>query len=359
MTGLRGLVAWGGASVLLWLGLVAPEYLVARSETPVVAPDGRLLSVNVVDLGARPDGTDPEGTTRAFQRAIARGGPIDVPAGDYLIQETLELRQNAVLRGVGHATSSGVRARSLLRFTGLGDRPAIVTRHSNETGLSCGLEGLVVVARSWNGAGACTGPGCVFEAPVTMRNCYVGNFRRSNLVLRHDLGQNGPYEALFENVYSAYSGEHGCVVGTGVNVVTFVNCRFFWNGTTTFGRPPAGPGSYDGFIVTARGSGNPDGAFRPSIPMALNIVGGDASYNSRYGWNLEQVHASDIRTGFAEHNLHPQPGQVHVGPDVDRCHIVIPVASGYEKGVHLDLTPLSWARNTVFVCGRQVSPSSP
>jgi hypothetical protein len=350
--GLRGLVALGGASVLLWLGLVAPGFLVARSETPVVAADGGPLSVNVVDLGARPDGTDPEGTTRAFQRAIARGGPIDVPAGDYLIQETLELRQNAVLRGVGYATSSGVRARSLLRFTGLGDRPAIVTRHSNETGLSCGLEGLVVLARSWVGAGACSGPGCVFEAPVTMRNCYVGNFRQSNLILHHDASRNGPYESLFENVYSAYSGQHGCVVGTGAHVATFMNCRFFWNGSPSFGKPPIQPGAFDGFFVSARGEGNPGGRFPDSVPHLVTIIGGDASYNSRYGWNLEQVQASDIRTGFAEHNLQPQPGQVHIGSEVDRCHIVIPVASGYEQGVDVELGPGAWARNTLFVCGR-------
>ena len=310
--------------------------------------------VNVVALGARPDGRDPLATTRAFQQAISQGGPIEVPAGDYVIQETLDLRQNAVLRGVGYATSSRVRARSLLRFVGLGDRPAIVTRHTPETGLSCGLEGLVIVAAAWQGPQACSGPGCVFEAPITMRNCYVGNFRRSNVVLRHDGRENGPYESLFENVYSAYSGEHGCVVGTGTNVVTFVNCRFFWNGTPDFGRPPSSPGAYDGFIVTARGEGNPGGAFRESIPMVVNIIGGDASYNSRYGWNLEQVHASDIRTGFAEHNLRPRPGQVHVGPDMDRCHVVVPVASGYEAGVFLDLSTSSRKRNHVIVCGRLI-----
>lgn len=331
--------------------MLASAVLVATSGRVAASTAG---ATDILALGARPDGCDAKATTAAFKQALSRGGPILLPAGEFLIDDTLVLAQNSRLTGAGMGTDKNVRARTILRFTNLGAKPAIVTRQGPETGLTCGLENLMILAATWTGRGACLGPGCVFEAPVVMRGCYVGNFRRSNILMHHNERQNGPYQSLLENVFSAYSGEHGCVIGTGAHAVTLVNCRFFWNGSPEFGKAPHRPGQFDGLIVTAQGEGNPGSHLRPSIPTSLNILGGDASYNSRYGWNIDQLAASDIRTGFAEHNLRPQPGQVRIGRDVDRCHIVIPTASGFEAGVHLDPAPSASTRNTLFVCGRQV-----
>lgn len=315
-------------------------------------------ATNVLNLGAQANGTNPNATTRAFKAAIEKGGLIIVPAGTYALNDTLVLKHNSYLRGVGQGTNPKSKVRSILKFVGLGERPAIATRQSSdETGLTCGLEGLYIYAAAWVGIEACTGHGLDLEAPVTVRNCYVGNFKRSNVFLHNDTKGNGPYESLFENLYSALSGQHGCVVGTGANVVTFLNCRFFWNGSPRYGVKPTA-GDYDGLIVMRDGDGNPGRFYNSHLPEVISIIGGDASYNARYGWNFSQLRNSFLTPGYAEGNL--GPAQVRIGRDVRYTQIIFSAVAGMERGIRLENTYTAYNReNAVYLGGKYLGGGHP
>src|SRR5690606_10098024 len=60
---------------------------------------------------------------------------------------------------------------------------------------------------------------------------------------------------------------------------------------------------WDGLFVSNEGAGNPDGAFYSFRPEQITWIGGDSSYNSRYGWNLDRLTLSFCSFGYCEQNL--------------------------------------------------------
>lgn len=301
---------------------------------------------NVKSLGAKGDGVTDD--TQAFLDANEIGGFCIVPPGDYLLTQMLSPKNGTVFVGAGWGTSNSSKARTRLYFAVPGGQPAITVAQGNSTGQTVGFARMVIQAADWVRH---TGPGIVCHSRIVMEDVYVGNFPKSNIILTHDATSNGPYGSRLVNVTSCYSGQHGIVVGTGANVVTLINCDAKWNGSPAYGVAPAAAGNYDGVYVSPNGDGNPDGVVVYS-PQALTIIGGDASYNSRYGWNIDIARQSFITPGYAEGNFKAAPGQARVG-NIQNCFVHFCTLANGKADLHFDLQFAAYQfTNNVWVGGQ-------
>lgn len=310
-------------TILLLAGLIGTaggEYLFTSGDDNT-QPD---TIVSVRTFGAV--GDDEHDDTFAFQQAIDRGGRIYVPFGTYKITDTLHLRHGAYLVGDGYCNVD-VSKNSRLKFYGLGDKPAIVTRRDDAGGAnSFGLEGLTIIPNSWDTEQGCTGNGLDIDSTIVCRHVQVLGFKRHNLFLHCSPGErgDGPYFSLFDTCIFDKSGSHGVVVGTLANAITFINCQIRWSGAPALWSNPTEAGQADGLIVTSSGAGNPDGQYRTYCPEQLQIFGGQSSYNSRYGYNFQNLHNSFVVTGYIEGNLSADGKQCRVGSGVLACQINVP-----------------------------------
>jgi len=299
-------------------------------------------------------GDDATDDTTAFQNALATDHLVFVPYGTYRITSSLVLNNNGMV-GEGWGTS-GLAKSIILKFYNMSSATtgAIRTSWAAYTNGYPKFEGLYVVASSWDEVTGCQGYGLDITAPILCRNVAVVGFREYNLFL-HNTATDGqaPYQALFENFYSAYAGKHGIVVGTGANTVTFINTQSKWNGAPSFGTAPGVAGIYDGFHVSRDGDGNPSSAFFSYVPQSLVIIGGNCSYNSRYGWNFNQLAGSNLMPGYAEGNLQSAPGQARIGVDIQYCHINFGAVAGDAGGVDFAATFAAYAPTNTIIVGGQ------
>ena len=299
-------------------------------------------------------GDDATDDTTAFQNALATDHLVFVPYGTYRITSSLVLNNNGMV-GEGWGTS-GLAKSIILKFYNMSSATtgAIRTSWAAYTNGYPKFEGLYVVASSWDEVTGCQGYGLDITAPILCRNVAVVGFREYNLFL-HNTATDGqaPYQALFENFYSAYAGKHGIVVGTGANTVTFINTQSKWNGAPSFGTAPGVAGIYDGFHVSRDGDGNPSSAFFSYVPQSLVIIGGNCSYNSRYGWNFNQLAGSNLMPGYAEGNLQSVPGQARIGVDIQYCHISFGAIAGDVGGVDFAAEFAAYAPTNTIIVGGQ------
>lgn len=303
---------------------------------------------NVVGYDADPTGV--KDSTKAFKNALAAGGQAFVSPGRYLITETLVLKNNSSLIGTGWNQSGSSLSHTHLIFAVPGGQPAITVLLTNDPG-TVSLKGLMITAKDWTSH---TGYGLKATAPVIVEDCYFGKFPKSNIILTQDATQNGPYQSRFVSVRSHSSKEHGMVVGTGANVVTLINCQFFWNGSPTYGVAPSVAGAYDGLYVEGQNAGNPDGV-PVMTPQGLIIIGGDASYNSRYGWNFEGCDGGNISTGYAEANLATGGHQVRLGANFRYSVAHFQIVQGGAAGILLEIPANEWHRaNQIYYGGQSL-----
>ena len=101
------------------------------------------------------------------------------------------------------------------------------------------------------------------------------------------------------------------LVGTGASLVTLVNYQGSWNGAPAYNVAPTVAGNYDGFRVEATADG---GSYGTDVVESLTVIGGDCSYNSRYGWAFSEVQNANILSpGYAEGNYSSGSYQAYVG----------------------------------------------
>lgn len=308
---------------------------------------------NVVGYGADPTGL--KDSTKAFKDALAAGGQASVPPGRYLITETLALKNSSAIIGAGWNQSGSSLSHTHLIFAVPGGQPAITVLLANDPG-TVSLKGLMITAKDWTSH---TGYGLKATAPVTVEDCYFGKFPKANIMLTQDATQAGPYMSRFVNVRCHSSREHGMIVGTGANVVTLINCQFFWNGSPAYGVAPSVAGVYDGLYVEGQNAGNPDGV--PVLtPQGLTILGGDASYNSRYGFNFEGCDGANISTGYAETNLAAGGYQIRLGANFRYSVAHFQIVDGGAAGIFFDGVNGDWQRvNQVYYGGQSLGGGAP
>src|SRR4029078_5297799 len=110
---------------------------------------------SIVDYGAAGDGVT--NSTAASQSAALVNARITVPAGTYVIKDTIDLN-GAYFVGDGWGTATGAGV-TKLAFQNLGTKPAIRTTQANTKSATVGLENLEVVANSWHATSGCVGYG--------------------------------------------------------------------------------------------------------------------------------------------------------------------------------------------------------
>ena len=238
--------------------------------------------------------------SEAFITANEECATINVSEGEYLIKKQLIL--DAMIVGVGYD-------RTKLIFTNVSGSAIINTKNNNYKG----LKRLTIRNKSWEIDETCHSYGLEFDRTVLVEEVKVVGFKKSNIFLHHDKESAGPYYSNFINCYSEYSGEHGVIIGTGANSIQLINIVCRWNGATEFLKHPKVLGNYDGIIVGESGDCNPDNNFPSYTPDGVRIVGGDCSYNSRYGYNIKSCMNSHISSDYSELNLNPN--QIAVSGD--------------------------------------------
>lgn len=258
-------------------------------------------------VNARWFGAKGDGATNDFAaiNTAQQFGDVFLPKGKYLMKGPLTLTTTIVGEGIGAST---------LLFSGLSaDQSAITARDAAYNRLS--LQNLSIEAYSWDPLTGALGYGVEAMRTIYMKNVYVGKFKKSNLFLHHVIAgpnsYNGPYYSLIENCYFHHSGEHGICVGTGANSFQLVNVVAAFNGAPSFGIAPSALGEFDGLFISKFGDGNPGGMYPPFTPEGVRVVGGDFSYNARYGVNIDDVMNANIQTDYSEGNFNDN--QVRVG----------------------------------------------
>lgn len=292
------------------------------------------------------------GSTDMGAAILAAGNtllPVDLAPTSYKVSQQLDVT-GWIMTGKGWQSSAGTR--TLLAFSGLGTDAAMITRTATN-GRRAILENFFMYGNSWASGTGCEGYGMDIEQLVTVRNVYVYGFKLSGIFTHNNAaGDGGPYDSLFENVQSHYNGAHGFLAGTGSNAMTFINCSGKWNGAPSYGVAPSVAGSGDGFHLEYANEGNPSTAYNSYVTEAIKILGGDCSYNSRYGWNFVDGASCDISPSYAEGNLQAAPGQVSIG-DVSYCFFRLGAVSGAAAGVNFAADYADYLNtNTVFVAGK-------
>jgi hypothetical protein len=315
---------------------------------------------NVLRYGAKGDGTTDD--TAAFQAALQCGYVAYAPYNNYKITKQLNVSQGGIV-GDNWGTATGTYRTQLTFYNLTGTTSsAIHTPTSPATGTRPLLENLYILASSWSPATGCSGYGLDIEAPVICRNVTVVGFPINNLFLHNDANGIGPYQSLFDNFYGGYSGQHGVVVGTGANTVTFINLQSKWSGTPSYLLAPFAAGNYDGFYIDVgnngtpnQAPGNPGGAFYSYVPVGVVVIGGDCSYNSRYGWNFSACSNCNFQPAYAEGNLAAAPGQVNLGLSMSYTTVIAGSIAGNAAGINCGANySLNLPTNTVILGGQSL-----
>lgn len=311
--------------------------------------------LNILWFGAI--GDDTTDAYLAFRDALLLKEPLYVPYGTYKITNTLDIVAGSVR---GSSWDTGAEEKTVLRFYNQTSvTNASVRFTSNDGSLFPVLKDIMILASSWDATTGALGFGIMIVAPAKLENVYVGNFQKSNIILLADVSK-GPYQSVLQNVYSAYSGEHGCVVGTGANNVSLFNYEGKWNGAPTFGTQPSVAGSFDGLHVSRDGAGNPGNAYPSYLMQNLVISGGDCSYNSGYGWNFRQIRDSVIFPGYAEGNLSSDSGQARIGADVQTSSVFFTTLQGGASSISLNNTFTAYnPNNLIWYGGKLLGSGNP
>jgi hypothetical protein len=310
---------------------------------------------NVLDYGADPTGVTD--SAPAIALAHATGKPVFYPYGIYKHVGYFPECEGGVI-GEGWSpsdlsTASDKATRIIFYNCTDVNRGAIKIKDSGQRSGAFRIENVSIEASSWDGTTGCLGYGIDVKNPLIMSNCSINGFAKSNIYIVG--GQ--PFESRFESVRSVLSGGHGCQLGSDANALVFINYQGKWNGAPSFGVIPTTTGNHDGFFTSVT-LGDPP-------PEALTIIGGDCSYNSRYGWNFAALRYSSLLPGYAEFNFanysaSPETRyEVRIGDDLYFVNIIFQQLRKPTTGFpfHNEQTSQDyWITNRVFLGGKQLHP---
>lgn len=324
--------------------------LQASIASPMVMPEW---------FGAKADGK--QDCTEAFEQAIKIGGQVRLSKGTYLIKHRLVLSNNVQIKGCG--SFDGNDATRLVFSVPDSEYAISISEKENFVkGQIVSIEDLIIEPSNWN---AHQGGGIELTRPVYMRNVVVRRFKKTNLFAHHDKTSEGPYNSVIESCKFMQSGEHGVIVGRGGNSMVFIGCMFLFNGAQKYNDWVKTAGNCDGLFVSGRDKNGSDkeglsycgytdnGRFPQYSIENLTIVGGTASHNSRYGWNISDLSNSTLTIGYAEKNLGGK--QMFIGDYVHDCTFFVnnlPVNEIERRGNY------SRRRNVLFTQGRPFDTSN-
>lgn len=279
--------------------------------------------------GAVPDGSTSSNT--AFQDAIVSKGILDLDTGTYILSQTINMI-DLQIKGKGiKATGTG---RTIMQFNALDATAAFTTRLASNSSIATNtVSDIEVLPNSWTAVTGSNGYGFDIESPITMTNVSVYRFYLSGIFLHGGVAGSGPYNSVFTNVYSTYNRQYGILVGTGANVLTFIQPYCANNGSPAYGVAPSAPSVFDGFRIMYDSLGNPGAIYQSYVPESIRIIGGNAFQNGGYGWAFKSVRSSILEPGYAEGNLYDGTHQIFLGDDVRKCFVNPAVVTGDTTGI--------------------------
>lgn len=331
----------------------SPNYdFIHPSGVPVrVVRDSHTL--NVKAFGAVGDGVADD--TAAIAAAHATGSLIFYPYGTYKHVGHFPQSEGGII-GEGWSWGGSAKQTQIVFYNCTDTtKAAIDPKRSSPKSQFYRIENIKISASSWDITTGCLGYGLIIATPVRITNVCVEKFKKSNMfVFAGDTsGVAVPYLSVIENLVSLRSGEHGVLMGNGANAVTFINPTLYWNGCTEFGVSPTVAGNFDGFQIATTSDGVP--GIPTYWPEGLTVIGGDSSYNSRYGWNFSAVrNSSCIKPAYAEFNL---VKEARCGSAITRCDIAFGKLHLGEAGFlnEMDYTPYDYSR-TVYLGTKVLHP---
>jgi hypothetical protein len=260
------------------------------------------------------DSTGASDSRVGVQMAIDSGKQLLVD-GIYKIVGSLNFQHLAGMRG--NSFNGGASIGSGFIFYNTGTSPAVTVPNIKDN-VFLSIEDIFFKASSWDATTGANGHGLDISGTIALTRVQVMGFKKIGIYMHHDLLSNGPYESLLTNVRCLYNGQHGMVIGNGANSLALVNCEWKWNGAPSYLTAPSATGSYDGLYVDAYD----DGSGYPTYnPEGLTVIGGDASYNSRYGYNFQAAAYANLMPGYAEFNKQTNPENMNIGNDFHDSYI--------------------------------------
>lgn len=342
------------------IGVMAPATGVVQAEwrkalnLPVCIYD-YMTAAQIADAQAYTGSVD---MASAAALAHATGRPVYYPHGMYKHVGAFPACEGGIL-GEGWSTEAASKY-TCIKFYNCTTTTAgaITPKQSIPKSNFFRIENILILASSWDGVTGCLGYGLDIGAPTILRNVSVQGFKKSNIFV-HQVDPvaapyvTAPYESLFENVVSTYAGQHGMLIGAGANVVTLVNYQGKWCGAPSYNTAPSVAGSYDGLYIGSTADGND---ITVATPQAISIIGGDCSYNSRYGWNLDEItNSGSVFPGYAEGNL---TKQARIGNTFDNMFVVFGSLFGNTAGFQNDqVNSRYFYTSEVRIGGKVVHPA--
>lgn len=273
---------------------------------------------SIIDFGGDPTGAAD--CTTAFNNAKAAGVTrLHFPAGTYRFNSTILIDESIDIYGDGRElttllsyVSGANHGMRIIGDAALGRSNVIKVRDLNLEYVGTGQTVASGNTNTWSGV--------YVQRGVRFENFYVHGFTNDGIyfapsnsdVATGDLGtaSNAVFFAFMLNTWSKDNGRDGIRVRYGANANIFINCQFDRNGGSGFHHMTDGIATYGNIII-----------------------GGQASYNSNYGYYFES--GTDINACglYAEFNWSPtntdvgyQNGQLvdfFIGDNVSRSTIVL------------------------------------
>lgn len=115
------------------------------------------------------------------------------------------------------------------------------------------------------------------------------------------ISQN-PFHTVFSRCQFLRNAKHGVGIFNGANAISIYDCLGRWNGAPSYGVAPTTADVWDGLYIDGHNADFPASSTKME-PQGLLVVGGDWSYNSRYGQNWHKAFDSTCLGGYIEGNL--------------------------------------------------------
>lgn len=295
----------------------APEIIAARGGLPQLedrldAADAQLVQtekrtegfVHVSQFGAvgdyyLPDGSvnpNPTDDTQAILDALSANKRVEFSEKGYLMKDRLILNGHTI-KGSYHGDTWGTRQTTSITFDDMPDVDSCVLG-----AFSSQIDNILFEHAAWDN----TTPeinGLIVDRKLIVNNCGFNAFPGHGALLyrRENDPDKAPYMSQFNNCVFDFNKKHGVVLGNGCNAVTIVQPHARWNGATAYKQQPSVIGDYDGIYLDGKMSELPAGLNLE--PSGNTLIGGNISYNSRYGVNHRYGNDNVHIGGYLEHNL--------------------------------------------------------
>lgn len=155
------------------------------------------------------------------------------------------------------------------------------------------------IQKSW----LCELNGGRIDRKLSLIDCDFSYFNGHGFVLESvDSEPRGCYASSLVNLTCDYNAKHGLVFGGSANAVTVVNPVCRWNGSPAYGVQPSVADVWDGISMSGIDGPFPGNGLSGE-PQGSVIIGGNVSYNSRYGYDFLRWWQGSVMGGYAEVNL--------------------------------------------------------